>query len=123
MIVMAKLTPLKISGYTVVRTCLTFRNSEICPQSVFADFRTNVSIVSIPLCYEYDIHKYFTIFSQTQLSSLLLTSIIGATCSAFLVHYSSSRRPEDGGLKTPKHVAPVIDVNNQELIYARQNIL
>jgi hypothetical protein len=32
-----------------------------------------------------------------------------------LVQYSSNRRPEDGGLKTPKHVATVIDVNNKNI--------
>jgi hypothetical protein len=34
---------------------------------------------------------------------------------SILVKYSSNRRPEDGGLKTPKHVTSLIDVNNKEI--------
>jgi hypothetical protein len=32
-----------------------------------------------------------------------------------ILQYSSNRRPEDGGLETPKHVASLIDVNNKEV--------
>jgi hypothetical protein len=46
-IVMAILTPLKTSGYTVVLTFLTLRNSEFCPQSVVADLRINSCYFSI----------------------------------------------------------------------------
>jgi hypothetical protein len=38
-----------------------------------------ILIVSILLCYEYDIHKYYKIFSLIQFI-LLLTSIREATC-------------------------------------------
>jgi hypothetical protein len=56
-----------------------------------------------------DMPKYYTMFSLTQLSSLLLTSTIGARCSGVFKPSSSGR------LKTPKHVVPIIDVNNKEL--------
>jgi hypothetical protein len=32
-----------------------------------------------------------------------------------LVQYSSNIRPEDGGFKTPKHVAYLMDVNKKEI--------
>jgi hypothetical protein len=40
-----------------------------------------------------------------------------------LIYYSSSRRSEDGGLKTPEHVACLIDVNNKELNFVRLNVV
>jgi hypothetical protein len=40
---------------------------------------------------------------------------MGSHYRSILVHYSFNRRPEDGGLKTPKHVASLIDINNKEI--------
>jgi hypothetical protein len=40
---------------------------------------------------------------------------MGSHESNILVQYLSNRRPEDGGLKTPKHVASLIDVSNKEI--------
>jgi hypothetical protein len=39
---------------------------------------------------------------------------MGSHQRSILVQYSSNRRPEDGGLKTPKHVASIIAVNTKE---------
>jgi hypothetical protein len=41
----------------------------------------------------------------------------------FFVIYSSNRRPEDGGWKTPKHVAFITDINNKELSCVRVNVV
>jgi hypothetical protein len=40
---------------------------------------------------------------------------MGSHYRSILVHYSFNRRPEDGGLKTPKYVASLIDINNKEI--------
>jgi hypothetical protein len=59
--------------------------------------------VSIPLCYQYDI--LHNIWSNTT-QFLLSTSIREATCFGVL----------DSGLKTPKHVASLTDVNNKNWV-------
>jgi hypothetical protein len=41
-------------------------------------------MVSIPLCYEYDIHKYYTKFRPKQLMFFFLIYIRVATCLSVL---------------------------------------